>query len=214
MQVKYGEGVKILIPAEITMLDYDEQGPIYGIESEFYGGITYCRESDIAEVNGHNVRGIVPEAVIEDEARPKSKGIAPAQQYVEIDYSEVVNDVVKKITSEVSKKIDQKLKSREKTSTEAQPVEKKPRKKPETKPKAEGKAEKTSTEAGKKPKTPQRVATQANTEGQQEATKTAATDKAAAGRQQEKKKPGRKKKSIEEELHDLAKSLSEDCEDE
>lgn len=69
MHVKYEEGVEVLIPARITYVDSDRKGMIYGVESDFYTGITYCRDSDIASVNGRHVRGIVPEAVIEEAER-------------------------------------------------------------------------------------------------------------------------------------------------
>lgn len=195
MQVKFGEGVKIMIPAEITMMDYDKDGPIYGVESDWYHGITYCRESDIAEVNGHNVRGIVPEAVIEDveqEEKTGKKKIAPAQTGI-------------------------------KTEAQAAKKSEKPRKKPGPKPKAAAKPEK--TEAPKESLKGTNAAKSSSTSGTPELKKDGTPKKkpgpkpkkeakeAAPAGQQEKAAPRQQEKKEDSEMVKLAKELAESVED-
>lgn len=195
MQVKFGEGVKIMIPAEITMVDYDKDGPIYGVESDWYHGITYCRESDIAEVNGHNVRGIVPEAVIEDveqEEKTGKKKIAPAQSGI-------------------------------KTEAQAAKKSEKPRKKPGPKPKAAGKPEK--TEAPEKSLKGTNAVKNSSTSGTPELKKDGTPKKkpgpkpkkeakeAAPAGQQEKAAPRQQEKKEDSEMAKLAKELAESVED-
>ena len=205
MQVKFGEGVKIMIPAEITMMDYDKDGPIYGVESDWYHGITYCRESDIAEVNGHNVRGIVPEAVIEDveqEEKTGKKKIAPAQSGI-------------------------------KTEAQAAKKSEKPRKKPGPKPKAAGKPEKTEapekslkgTNAAKssptssklqgfKPMKPTSGVKKDGTPRKKPGPKPKKEVKEAApAGQQEKAAPRQQEKKEDSEMVKLAKELAESVED-
>ena len=205
MQVKYGKGVKVLIPAEITTVEWDEHGAIYGIESEFYNGITYARESNIAAVNGHNVRGIVPEAVIEEAERAEKTGrrkIAPAQPRI-------------------------------KTEAEAAKKSEKPRKKPGPKPKAVKKPEKTEApkESLKGTNAAKSSSTSSKLQGFKPMKPTSGVKKdgtpkkkpgpkpkkevkeAAPAGQQEKAAPRQQEKKEDSEMVKLAKELAESVED-
>lgn len=157
MQVKYGKGVKVLVPAEITLVDMDENGVYFGIESPFWNGITYGRESNIVSINSQNVTGIVSQDMLDEaarkariEARGDGKDCAgrkkqekhkPAltmkiKENEPLEIKQDVKIVTGKTAKEVLKKAE-KVEFTEKTVAGKLTKDGKPRKKAGPKPKAE-----------------------------------------------------------------------------
>ena len=203
MQVKYKEGIEVLVPARIVLVDMDEDGIYYGVESPFWTGITYGRESNIVKINEQHVNGIVSEDMLEEAARKA------------------------RIEKRAAGKNCAGAKVEKQETTKSEPVTKsgKPRKKPGPKPKNREEARKTETPQPTTSSKGTNLAKPSSTSGTPELKKDGTPKKkpgpkrrrrlkeAAPAGQQEKAAPRQQEKKEDSEMVKLAKELAESVED-